>query len=73
MTQTFQMEASDAWDSGRSAMQYTMKMKETRREERAACTEAGNCQPSMADRPSSGPAACVDGNLAIFLSSTNNA
>ena len=53
LTKTFQMEASDAWDSGRAAMRYTMQMKEARRAERA--------KMPMADRPSSGPIACIDG------------
>ena len=61
LTKTYQVPATDAWDIGRDAMRYAMRMKEARLAERTACIAAGECPDTMADRPSSGAAQCIGG------------
>jgi len=61
LTKTYPVPATDDWDIGRAAMRLTMKMKEDRLAERTACIAAGECPDTVADRPSSGPAQCIDG------------
>ena len=67
LTKTYQLPASDAWDSGRDAMRYAMMAKEAVIAERTACIAAGECPDTMADRPSSGPFQCVGGKCMHIL------
>lgn len=65
LTKTFKMEESDAWDWGRMVMQHMMFVKDAERAKKAECVAAGKCPSPMADRPSSGSVACVDGKPCI--------
>ena len=58
---TYHLPATKAWDAGRAAMEYNMHLKEMHFAERAACIARGSCPTTLADRPSSGAANCVNG------------